>query len=308
MKRGSFGIALFFITLLHTQAQVTLRATADRDMYAIGDYITVTFTLQGTASMQFFWPEDAGMSDYDLISAKPLDTLVSGNALTLTKELIISIYDAGDAYFPSVEIPYTIPNDTTRYAVRSDSLLLRIQGIEVDTTQAIKPITDVLEVEVRNDLWWKILVAIHILFIIGFLIWFFFIRKETGPVTKAPAPVLPITDRYLNRLIALEQQKLWQQEKRKEYYSALTDILRQYLEERFGFTAMERTSDEILMQIEHHPETREQAVSIRYVLDMADMAKFAKSQPLPDENIRAMELVKQFVSVTRPAPVINEQA
>lgn len=294
-----------FAALAHTHAQVSLRGTADRDTYEIGDYITITLTLSGTPAMQFYWPEDVGISTYDLISSKPIDTVVSGNALTLTRSFIISIYESGQVYFPAVEIPYTIPNDTTNYIVRSDSLLLNIRGIDVDTTAAIKPITDVLEVEVSNNLWRNILIAIHVLFIIGFLVWFFMLRKKSVAVAKAPVSELPITDRYINRLLALEQQKLWQQEKRKEYYSALTDILRQYLEERFQFTAMERTSDEILLQIERHPETRAHAVSIRYVLDMADMAKFAKSQPLPDENIRAMELVKQFISSTPPAPVIN---
>lgn len=285
---------------LSLHGQVEVRTQVDKSSYSIGDYIHVTISLTGNTAMTYYWPNEAELATFDIISANPTDTTISGQTITLSKKLIYSIYESGDFYFPQVSIQYSITNDTTRYYAISDSVLIHIEDIAVDTTTAIKPITDVLDVKVRSDLWWKILLAVHLIFIAGFLIWFFVLRKEKTAPVKPAAKVPGLYERTMQQLRALENQKLWQQDQRKAYYSGLTDILRTYLEARFRIQSMERTSDEIMAQLHRHPETKNLAVDIQYVLDLADMAKFAKSQPLPDENVRALTLVINFVEHTKP--------
>ena len=297
MKRTLLYIIIFFL-ISHVAAQQNLSVRADKQQYEIGDYIQITITLNGNKSIQYFWPESDALSSFDLISEKPIDTVVSGQNITLTKELLISIYEAGTVYYPQVIIPYHIPNDTSTYTLVSDSVQLQISGIEVDTTQGIKPITDVLDVSVRKNIWPWVALIIGLLVIVGFLIWYFKFRKAPKQQVVNQVQELPLHTRYLVRLQSLEEKKLWQQDQRKLYYSELTDILRQYLEDRFGISALEHTSEEILQQAGRHHEVRSFVADIRYVLELADMAKFAKSHPIADENIRAMQLVRSFVEQT----------
>lgn len=306
MKKILFTVILL-CSILSAYAQVALQASADKSNYAIGDYIYVTLTLDGKSTMQFNWPDDADFSAFDLINANPLDTIVNADQRTYHKKLIISIYEAGTHYFPQVSIPYRIPNDTTVYTITSDSFPIAIDSIAVDTTLAIKPITDVMTAKESNWFWLRLIIIIHLILIFGFVIWYFFIRKDKKLIYKKAEPVLPLYDRTILALRDLESRKLWQQDQLKEYYSALTDILRNYLEERFNMHAMESTTDEIISQISRHPETRAMVNEIQFVGELADMAKFARSKPLPDENIRAMQLVEQFVEHTKPQPVTPEK-
>ncbi len=89
------------------------------------------------------------------------------------------------------------------------------------------------------------------------------------------------------------------------YYSELTDIIRHYLDERFGMHTMESTSSEILSSLNSQPVTMENKALLQYIFERADMAKFAKGQPLPNENNKSWNDAVQFVQRTRPQ-VIDE--
>ena len=89
---------------------------------------------------------------------------------------------------------------------------------------------------------------------------------------------------------------------KKEYYTELVDILRQYLQGRFGINAMEMTSSQIVRALRSNPETRMTADEMRGVLSVADFVKFAKVRPLPDDNVKAFNRATNFVDSTKPAP------
>lgn len=301
-KLVTYLYTLLIGTSLFAQAQLDVKT--DKNQYLIGDYIQVTITLTGRAQETFFWPEAEVVQPFELVSENPIDTVLTGGTITLTKSMVVSMYEPGDVYFPQLRIPYQLKNDTTQYLLLSDSIGLRIQGIDVDTTQNIKPISDVLEVSAKRNIWLWVAIGIGILALIGLAIWYFLLRKKPVTVQAKPERIISITERYLLRLQALEDKKLWQQDQRKVYYSELTDILRQYIEERFAISTMEHTSDEIISQASRHPELRNYTVDLEYVLSLADMAKFAKSHPLADENIRALALVRNFVQQT---PIIESE-
>ena len=149
------------------------------------------------------------------------------------------------------------------------------------------------------DLWWLWLALLILiaLFIIGMRRY----RKQGGVVLrKKPAP-----DPYqvaMQRLDNLKSRKLWEQGMEKEYFTFLTDILREYLEKRFGINALEMTSSEIIASLSANPEVKEKRGYIREILDVADFVKFAKVRPLPADNISAFDNAVCFVEETKPAP------
>jgi hypothetical protein len=96
---------------------------------------------------------------------------------------------------------------------------------------------------------------------------------------------------------------LWQKGEVKKYHSAITDILRNYLERRFYFNAMEQTTDEILFSLNNYEVAQGSEIVLMQILATADLVKFAKFQPLPDENSLSMKNAFQFIEMTKPAPV-----
>lgn len=114
----------------------------------------------------------------------------------------------------------------------------------------------------------------------------------------------------IDRLNALREAQLWEKGQEKEYYTRLIDILRDYLQERFGINAMEMTSSQILKALEANEETRMPHRYMQKVVEIADFVKFAKVRPMPDDNVRSFQNAMQFVEETRPVeePENGEQA
>jgi hypothetical protein len=113
-------------------------------------------------------------------------------------------------------------------------------------------------------------------------------------------PDRPAHELALEGLRRIESEKLWQQGFTKKYFSELSDVLRQYIERRFLFNAMEQTTDEILGHFDRTSLHEEEKEKLSDILHLADMVKFAKAISLPSENERSMQMSYDFVNNTKP--------
>jgi len=106
----------------------------------------------------------------------------------------------------------------------------------------------------------------------------------------------------LRELDKLSQEKLWQKNEFKEYYTRLTAIIRIYLEKRFHIPAMEETSYEILQDWKQHHEAVPGLYDmLKQLLNLADLVKFAREKPLPSDNEVNLDNAYEFVRRTKPA-------
>ena len=116
---------------------------------------------------------------------------------------------------------------------------------------------------------------------------------------KKPEPKLPPHEQAIKELDEIKQQKLWQQGRSKEYYTLITDTLRRYIVDRFGINAMEMTSGEILDIIRKQEEATSVYESLKQIMQLADFVKFAKMNPLPDENDLSLMNAYLFINQTK---------
>lgn len=119
--------------------------------------------------------------------------------------------------------------------------------------------------------------------------------------------IVPPYELAMHRLGQLRERRLAESGHEKEYYTELTDILRQYLEGRFGINAMEMTSREIMDRL-YDSDVKDKRDYVRQILHVADFVKFAKVRPLPADNIAAFDNAVRFVEETKPVPVAEEEA
>ena len=123
---------------------------------------------------------------------------------------------------------------------------------------------------------------------------------------RPPKPKLPPHVIALQELDKLKTEQLWQQDKVKDYYTRLTDIVRVYIEDRFSVPAMEQTTFEILSEFKRNGSQLDTKTynELQEILEVADFVKFAKLTPLPDVNQNMMTFAYLFVNETTPAEVI----
>lgn len=246
-------------------------------------------------------------NNLEVLERGKIDTLKQGDIYTYKQRLIITGFDSGSFKIPAFQFS-VIAAGGTASIVQTDSLQLLVQTVAVDTTQPFKPIKGIMLVKSSwlDYIWYYIGAAIFIILIVFVVLYFIKNKKVQIPVINK-GPVETLQEKTLRLLAEVEQQQLWEKGQVKEYYVQVTDVLRNYIEERFKTPALELTTDELLasaLRIKELVPYRELLGGILYT---ADLAKFAKSQPLPAEHIATMEQAKEFVNLTKPAPTPTTQ-
>ncbi len=241
----------------------------------------------------------------EVVERGRIDTIKQGNLTTYRQRLLITGFDSGVYKIPAFVFP-VIPNSGAAYTMQSDSFDLVVQTVPVDTTKAFKPIKGVMYVKSNwLDYLWYIIGALIFLGLFAFVIIYFARKKKSKPAPKAPEESLQ--DYTLRMLRRVEAQQLWQKKQVKQYYVELTDIVRNYIELRFKTQVLELTTDELLNKVEMSPELYPHYYTLSTILHTADLAKFAKAEPLPQEHMEAMEKAKQFVDNSRPVVITTPE-
>lgn len=290
---------------LFSKAQVGrgLIVVPDTQLILIGDRVNLQVILKcdGTDKVQFPTIGDTLTKDLEVVTQSWPDTTVDPNNMRqriISQNISVTAWDSGVYYIPSLVA--TINGDSAF----SQSFPIQVFTIPIDSTNAITDIK--ANIEVPLTFWdyleiygpyifggWAVLAAL-------FLIWYLFIRKKkkkveyVEPEVRIPAHVLA-----LERLLQLEEKQLWQKGKFKEFHVRLSEILREYLENRYKILALEQTTDEILGDLRPLGVNEEIRNQLREVLLLMDLVKFAKQQPLANENEGALKAIRNVIEQTK---------
>lgn len=226
----------------------------------------------------------------------------SGGMLTLQEDVTVFVFDSASFYIPPFEFVCS-SGDT----LRTNSLALKVfvpfEKVEVDP-QKFVGLKDVQDPEfVFMDYIWYFLLPLIILALAAAAYFGWRYYKNHRPDRPVEAPKVKPLPAHVVAMQALDElagKKLWQNGRNKEFHTELTDILRQYIEQRFNVPAMEKTTDEILDELYELAESQKASLAnLKQILSMADFVKFAKYQPLADENQLSFMNSKMFVEQTK---------
>jgi hypothetical protein len=141
-----------------------------------------------------------------------------------------------------------------------------------------------------------VLIILGILLIIAIIAYIIIRIKQNKPIIPVFKPAEPAHVIAFRELEKLKNEKLWQQGQFKQYYTRLTDIIRQYIENRYNVFAMESTSEEIVSDLKKlEIENKKVLENLAQMLEISDLVKFAKAEPLPEENENSWKYSNDFV-------------
>jgi len=304
LKNLLFLLLIIGGKLIYAQSTY-VSADLDSTKILIGDQINLNLKASFPANNKIYWPQikDTITKDIEIIEQSKIDTIFSDDKTykTLLQKIKITSFDSGFYEIPPFRFEYSKPDDSTKFSLETYPLYLEVYTIVVDTTKGIFPIKGPVKAPFtfKEILPWIIGGAVALL-LIAFLIYFLIKRKKHEPLFKAkPKPKLPPHIIALNALENLRKEKLWQSGKTKAYHTILTDIIRKYLDERFGINAIEMTTDEILAAVKNLHISNELKVKLKEMLILADLVKFAKEKPLPAQQdlslINAIAFVRETI-------------
>lgn len=248
------------------------------------------------------------LGDIDIVKRDKIHTkTLDNNREEISQTVTLQPFEPGNYDLPPIK--YFVNGDT----IMSNQEHLVVDSIKVDVKGEIKDYKPIVGVPFKlidyipniiANYWWAWLLGLALL---AFLIFAYFkwYKKGINPF-KPEKKRLPPYEEAILALNNLKSRQLWQNGQHKEYYSCLTDILRVYIERRFGINAVEMTSSEIMEQIKHNEEALQVKDQLSEVLEIADFVKFAKMQTLADDNEVAFQRTLNFVEQTKPAPIVEE--
>lgn len=236
-------------------------------------------------------------------------TALDNNRLQINRDITLQAFDPGTYQLPA--ILYVVGGDTLR---SKETLTLTVDSIKVDPQGKIKDFKPVAEAPFKlldwvpdfiSDYWWAWLAGL-LLLAFGLYAYFKWYKKGINPL-KPVKKRLPPYEEAMQALSNLKSRNLWQNGQEKEYYTALTDILRVYIDRRFGINAVEMTSTQIMDKIRQNEDAHIAKEQLNNVLEIADFVKFANMHTLADDNEIAFQRAVNFVEQTKPLPQPNEE-
>lgn len=267
----------------------------------IGEQTTLRLTVTSDKDrpVQIVIPNDTLMAGVEVLNLSKADsTEIENNRLVIKQDVLITSFDSSLYLLPPLKV---IDGVDTVY---SNQVALKVSTIPVNADKP-EEFNDIKNVWKPPFVWadyypliYGILLALFLICVVAYIIKRIREKKSLIPFKK-PEPKLPPHEQAIKELDEIKQQKLWQQGRSKEYYTLITDTLRKYLAERFGINAMEMTSGEILDLIHKNTEAKSVYENLRQILRLADFVKFAKMNPLPDENDLSMMNAYLFVNQTK---------
>jgi hypothetical protein len=301
MRKYILHIFLFISAIAFAQDPV-VKAQVETSNIRIGEQFNYRITVKEVDKVILPKLELKGL---EVVDSAKIDTI----NYMLIKKYVITGFDSGSFYIPQQQV--FIRNQ----AYLTDSLLINVATVAVDTTEIKKyPIKSIKkEPLVFDDFKLYIYLLIAALIIIGFWIYWFVIRKKKEEEEKPTYIALAPYDEAMHKLSELDDKLLWQNNKVKEYYSELTDIIRGYIERELKVPALEKTSDEIIETLNDFHDantintTKENIKKLRDLFQEADLVKFAKSKPLATEIQEDRKDAEEVVHNLKPKPIVKDE-
>lgn len=313
-SKGYITLIILSLISIRVSAQsFQVDAQIDSTIIYIGQQCNITFSISQKPDLKVITPvfKDTITKGIEIIG-RSIDTIVNKDGyITVRQNYLITSFDSALYYIP--EFPFVANGDT----IYSYSLSLKVLTVPIDTTSQeiaiadIKPIVDA-PIDWRS-LIVKILIGVlttAIVLIIYILVRRYIKKKklQAQTIEKYPEVVKTCDEIALEKLEIIRREKIWQAGKLKEYYTDVTDVLREYIEARFGVVTFERTSSEIVDSLSFIQKTYPNALNLlSRIFDTSDMVKFAKLVPDFNMHTDTLKNAVEFVDITKEGKTSSDQ-
>lgn len=310
MKKLILSIYLYISIISAFSQEVNVTSSFDTSKIFIGDQIKFTITVDQPSDLRLTLPlfKDTLCKNIEILSGPVIDTSSQDGRIKIIGKYLVTSFDSGFYQIPPVFAEMKNQNGMKRfYSDYSQLEVMRVKIAPPDTTakiyDIIKPYRAPLTI--GEVLPWVLLVAL-----LGALVWLAirFIRKLKKSKTGVEAVIDPDPAHIIafRELEKLREEQLWQKGEIKYYYTKLTEILRQYLENRFRVFSLELTTAETLAALVKSGFKKDGSYNqLKTVLTGADLVKFAKYNPESPENESHFQNSWDFVLATKENEVIT---
>jgi len=313
MKKYLLPVLLLALAapLCRAQDDGALRSRISRDSILIGDQVewTLDFQLAPGEAVSISKPGAEPVPGVEALGEMALDTLSDKKGtLSLRGRIILTSFDSGSYVLPPLYVLMARADgsiDTLEYT----GPRLAVNTIPIDTA-TFQPHD--IKGQIRYPLTFREVIPwVGLALLVAALGWLLVrwirLRRQNRdffgkPVVKDPPHIVA-----LRSLEKTRAQKLWQAGKQKQFYTQVTDALRQYIADRFDVAALEQTSAEMFRDLQDKDIEPELKEKLKDLFTTADFVKFAKHTASDQENENAIPTAIRFVNETYMKEIEKEE-
>ncbi len=300
MRKIALILFFFFSSFANAQSLKAL-ATTDSLSYNIGDYIDYSIVVFSPKKYLVKLPSiKDSLKSLTFLRNGKIDSVMSKDGyVTKTFHFVLSGYDSLKETIPAMTVTLTDTTKNSSVKLKTNEVNVIVRTLKVNLKGDIKDVKPPLTIPFDWLTIILILLGVLILLALIYFIYKKYFRKESVEEKKVKKIILPPHKIAYKKLSELESEKLWQSGKIKEFHSRITEILREYFENRYGFNSLEMTTDETLNELRKSNVTNEVVEITEKFLQNADMVKFAKFNPMASINEQMMSEAYKIVDLTK---------
>jgi LPXTG-motif cell wall-anchored protein len=277
-------LSLFFLSVAQfvaAQGGSTIKASVDRNKILIGGPILLTVEVYlSPESVKKFISIDS-IEHFELLEKPVIDTTDKQGGLNIKGVYKITSFDSGHWVIPS----FVLSKD-----VKTDTIPIDVVFSDFDPAQNYHDIKDILEAnpaENKAEWWWY---AAGGALLLGLLLFYLLKKKKPVPVSM-PKVIINPYEEAMKQLQQLQKQK----PEAKQYYSKLTDIFRLYIFQKKGILSLQKTTDDLVIQLKSLNLNKEQFDKLSQSLRLGDFVKFAKYIPGNEDDSNAFNEIRNAI-------------
>ncbi|HTS43912.1 MAG TPA: BatD family protein [Puia sp.] len=297
MRRNFLHIALILALLaespfLFSQNIPNVKASVDRNEIILGQPLELVLEVNSPVGSNTGWFALDSIPHFNFIEKGKIDSVETGGGKSYRQRLVITSFDSGRVMIPA--LPATIDNQ--KYY--TDSIPVEVSFSKFDPNQDYHDIKDILDIQnpyVKYIIW--ILLALTLIAAALFL---YFVQKKKVLVFSRTEPELPSLSPFEEAIKSLEElrkQRLPEMGQTKLFYTRLNDILRLFVMRKLHIASMEKTNEELILQLRQQNISRDQFSQLTASLRMSDFVKFAKYLPDKNDNDQNFGIIESSIQL-----------
>jgi hypothetical protein len=270
-------------------AQVLAKATADKDRIVIGEPVTLTLDVRAPLGQAVTWFAIDSLPHFEILKAGRVDTTDGIDGKKMQQVITVTSYDSGRWLIPILMMK-----------VNGKAYYTDTVGIDVvyigDASTDYRDIKDIVDVPKP---WWTDYIpwALGLVTVAAIALIVYLLRsKKKVVVQKAPVPKRSPYEEAMHALQELRAAGWGQDGEVKQYYSKLNDILRVFVFRKLNMATLEKTNDELIMQLRQVPMDKETFHELAEALRMADFVKFARYKPGAPDNEKNFAIIQSAIT------------
>jgi hypothetical protein len=269
-------------------AQVLVKASVDRDKILVGEPIILTLDVRTPLGQDVTWFNLDTIPHFEFLDKGERDTIEDVDGKKWQQQLTITSYDSGYWQIPAISLKV---GGKVYY---SDSLGVQVGYANADLSPEYKDIKEIEEVRDTDNNYIPWIIGAFTLVALAIMIYLF--RKKKAETAQPPVAVkLTPYDEAMQALKELQKKDLPGKGDVKNYYITLNDILRVFVMRKLTIASLEKTNEELIIDLKKLRLNDEYFGELAAALRMADFVKFARYQPGVKDNEKNFKVIESAI-------------